>query len=718
MSKSQKRPILFHGEQLGRPGERPAHPPMDKKYPRTYEEALELVQDELENVVSDVDKMPETQRTSEVVLTVKLAKGFLAKSYTPDTFFKQMNLVPIGSKLLKEDGVEKRLHFVRTYPEDLKEDASQISQEKSVGFKDDLRKIDGLSVKDDVYDKVVGLDDLSASLIPVEIVLHALGRENKVEANKKFQALVGNDTALKIVTYEEDGPTFIYVKLTKDKIAKLSQFNPLRTAHPFQFRMLQDPFQKVTPVPSMLEADITDEEIEQLPVVGVFDGGTDRTNDYLKPFVIKEIPLVTSISEIEHGSLVAGTVIYGSQNIMDGVPKLIPHARILSVKAFPESNEQDPYDIITGIERVVAANPKIDVFNISFGPDAPIDDEVDRFTYSIDRMAYKWHKLFVVAVGNSGEQPDILKRIQAPSDAVNALSVGAYCRDQINQLNRAPYSSIGPGREGGKIKPDILGLGGSRDYPLNLVGQLPNALYQTSGTSFAAPEVATKAASLLADINEQEIDFLAAKALLVNGADLPGKNATDETGWGILSRNSESLLTSDETSVTVVFQGSTFSKVYTNLRIPVPKNIEASKVQLTWTTVTLAKPEANSSEAYTQVALEETLYPDNSRLSVSGNPKSKSANIYPVNASEKRRRDFYVWDTTVKHSKTMLPKSLEQPYLRVHAMTRDSSEIEVRYAIAMRVDVKNYDGDLYDDIRNEFKVLTPIQLNTRVQQRL
>lgn len=718
MPENKKRPILFHGEQLGRPGERSPHPPINKDYPRTYEEALEFVQSELNDVVNDVNKMAETQRTSEVVLTVKLAKGFLAKSYTPNTFFKQMNLVPIGSKLLKEDGVEKRLHFVRTYPEVLKEDVSQISQESLVGFKEDLRKIDGLSVKDNVYKKVVGLDNLSEPLIPVEIVLHALDSNNKVEANEKLQALVGNDTPLKVVTYEEDGPTFVYGKLTKEKIARLSQFNPLRTAHPFQFRMLQDPFQELAPAPGMLESDVTDEEIEQLPIVGVFDGGTDRTNDYLKRFVIKEIPLVTSISEVEHGSLVAGTAIYGNQKIVDGALKLVPHARILSIKAFPESNDQDPYDIITGIERVVAAYPKIDVFNISFGPDAPIDDEVDRFTYSIDRMAYRWHKLFVVAVGNSGEQPDILKRIQAPSDAVNALSVGAYCQDKLNHLSRAAYSSIGPGREGGKVKPDILGLGGSQEYPLNLVGQLPNALYQTSGTSFAAPEVATKAATLLADINEQEIDFLAAKALIINGADLPGKKATNEIGWGILSRSSESLLVSDDTSVTVVFQGSTFSKVYTNLRIPVPRNIEASKVQLTWTTVTLAKPEANSSEAYTQVAVEETLYPDNSRLSKSGNPQSKSANIYPVNASEKRRRDFYAWDTTVKHFKSMLPKSLEQPYLRIHAMTRDSSEIEVRYAIAMRVDVTNYDGDLYEDICNEFKVLTPIQLSAQIQQRL
>lgn len=720
MENKYERPILFRGEQLGQPGGVPKRGGFDKEYPRTYEEALDFVQGELTNVVHDVSTIPINNRASEVVLTVKLAKGFLAKSYTPEMFFKHMNLVPVGSKVLTEDGAEKRLHFVRAEPSTLIEDVKQVSKESGSEFRKDLRKIDGVSVRNNVYEKVVGFDDDvdSKTLYATEIVLHAFTGSNKDEAISKLQLFIGDSYPINVKSYDEDGPTFVFSKLPIKVIKQLEEFNPLRTAHPFKFRMFQDPYEESVPAMQMSLPDLALENIEDLPTVGIFDGGISRNSEFIDPFITEEVPLVTSISQREHGSLVAGTVIYGNFDSADHIGNVFPRAKVLSVRAFPESVDQTPFDIIDGIERVVAAHPNIDVFNISFGPDEPIDDDVTRFTYSIDRMAFKWHKLFVVAVGNSGQQADILKRIQSPSDAVNALSVGAFCRNKLNRLIRAPYSSIGPGREGAKIKPDILALGGSAERPLNLIGETPNVIYKTLGTSFASPEVAAHAAILLANTDHQEIDFLAAKALIINGATIQGDKASDEAGWGFLTASPESLLTANESSVTVVFSGSTFAKVYTDLRIPVPRNIDASKVKLTWTTVTLAEPDPNSSEAYTHVAVEETLFPNETKFTNSGNPKSRSANIFPSNGSEDSRRKGYVWDTTVKHAISVRPKSLAQPYLRVHAMTRDASEVAVEYAIAMRIDVEKYDGDLYEDIRNEYRALEPIQLSARFQHNL
>ena len=43
-------------------------------------------------------------------------------------------------------------------------------------------------------------------------------------------------------------------------------------------------------------------------------------------------------------------------------------------------------------------------------------------------------KLFVVAVGNDGELPDELGRIQSPADGVNCLGVGAYTKNYIELI--------------------------------------------------------------------------------------------------------------------------------------------------------------------------------------------------------------------------------------------------------------------------------------------
>lgn len=52
---------------------------------------------------------------------------------------------------------------------------------------------------------------------------------------------------------------------------------------------------------------------------------------------------------------------------------------------------------------------------------------------------------------------------------------------------RAPYSCVGPGREGAKIKPDLLEYGGDINKPFVVVASSGNALGASAGTSFASP---------------------------------------------------------------------------------------------------------------------------------------------------------------------------------------------------------------------------------------
>ena len=72
------------------------------------------------------------------------------------------------------------------------------------------------------------------------------------------------------------------------------------------------------------------------------------------------------------------------------------------------------------------------LYNLSFGPrGAIVDDDISHFTYALDRLSMlPHHPLFCVAVGNDGDLPYPFNRIQAPSDLVNGLGIGAYTFDK------------------------------------------------------------------------------------------------------------------------------------------------------------------------------------------------------------------------------------------------------------------------------------------------
>ena len=92
-------------------------------------------------------------------------------------------------------------------------------------------------------------------------------------------------------------------------------------------------------------------------------------------------------------------------------------------------------------------------------------------------------------VGNTGaeDRESGEARIQVPSDCVNGLSVGAANTTHADWC-RAPYSSWGPGRSPGVVKPDLVQFGGIDTQPFVVYtrGAVPT-LAQTWGTSFAAP---------------------------------------------------------------------------------------------------------------------------------------------------------------------------------------------------------------------------------------
>lgn len=73
------------------------------------------------------------------------------------------------------------------------------------------------------------------------------------------------------------------------------------------------------------------------------------------------------------------------------------------------------------------------------------------------------------------------------------------------------------------------------------------------------------------------------------------------------------------------------------------------------------------------------------------------------------------WDATFSRATTKLSKSLNEPFIALHAMERnvliESHEL-IHYSVTVTVEIKKYDGDLYNDIQRVYTKLNPVEIRT------
>ncbi|MCO7126140.1 S8 family peptidase [Sporolactobacillus shoreicorticis] len=742
-------PIIGSGENLIEPisktffGGQPA-------YPRTYGEAKNRIKTQLSVVRRNLANVPMEKRMDDFVITLRLNEKFLAKSYVPETLFKQAKFQNIGSRRwVFEENEEKKyskLHFLMLnnnvltrFEQILDTNESQIPD----NFKNDIRKIEQISLlsKNEVVQGFSGEWDEGT----VEFVLHPYGKntDKMIDKFKLNLQKLGVDTdRLKIKTYA-GGPTFVSAQVKKNVINGIADFNPLRTVHPLKVNFFPELRSNVADINLLYPPKA--EQVSQIKV-GIFDGGIDESHPFLKNFTHqnKSISSFAISDGIKHGTAVAGVALYGDLNQYEAKSRLIdPIVYVESFRVLPVSDptDFDLYEVIDFIEKVVPERHDIDVYNLSFGPVGPIlDDEITRFTFSLDTLAWNDRKLFVVAVGNDGERPAPLNRIQAPSDIVNGLSVGAYTFNQTSsKLERASYSCIGDGREGCKVKPDLCAFGGDQHFPIHLLNASDsNFKWLAAGTSFAAPIVAAKAAELLGRC--PRFNPLVARALLINSAINPNK-VDKEIGYGFLNQSVDDILRCDRNRVNIIYSNSMNPKGLAKLPIPLPLNANiTTTIKISWTIAILSKTNNSHTEDYTESAIEDTFYPHDRKykLSNTGINKSIEVNIdtdsttieeyiqkgyklstLPVSKTPEKyqtelaRREELKWDTVVKRWKSMRPLSLHNPFLVLHALGRDGSNDRMDYAVVVTIDIPKYTGNLYEDILNEYRVLEPVKIKNR-----
>ncbi|SMG61291.1 S8 family peptidase [Paraburkholderia susongensis] len=307
-----------------------------------------------------------------------------------------------------------------------------------------------------------------------------------------------------------------------------------------------------------------------------------------------------------HGTRVAGLALYG--RIFDLLPdQFTPHLRLFAGKVFSNSGQDQTQFVEKAVEEAVGYFREqygCKVFCLAYGDANKVYDgrHVRGLAYTLDRLSREFDVLFVVPTGNlaQGDLPaDALQsypgylradefRLLDPAPSINSVTVGGLAQFELDhQAQRfpeqiettpvarrnqpSPFTRSGPSIAGA-IKPDFVAEGGNaalhhlrRRFEFQRLGVVSTSrdfvdgrLFDDApGTSFAAPQVAHLAATILRYAPAASSNTL--RALLGAHARIPGETDTllsDEglkhalTGYGRVE--SKYLFESADEAVTLV----------------------------------------------------------------------------------------------------------------------------------------------------------------------
>lgn len=748
---AERHPIIANGELYVESVIKKSSP-SKKSYPHEYAEAKTNLINDLEviyDMFSTNSNSSDEIFIKDKVICFRLEPKFEAKSYVPETIISAVQDMKIigGRQYSIDDETHAKLYFVKTTLNSVRELQNILKN----GEKDDiqtwqhqvqsLHSVDLLSPNE----KVLGFDDewFEGS---IEVVLHPLGDDVRDSIGAFFDTIKLPKEKAKVKVYE-DGLTFINVMCNKKQLYDISHLNILRTIHPLglieiepmrsDFKLFQAPVVEDTGKVSKIK-------------VGVFDGGANENHPLLKNYV-SNIEAASSEADedcISHGTAVCGIVLHGCLTETPGHTLPTPCVSVNSYRVLPikDKHDIDLYEVIDLIESVVPYESDTNLYNVSLGPKGAIlDDCISRFTYALDRLTYKVENnginpLFCIAVGNDGDLPFPYNRIQSPSDMVNGLAVGAYTFSNDGSKKKAYYSCIGEGREGAKIKPDILEFGGSSDHPFIVAANNKDGVSGKIGTSFSSPLVVHKIGELMA--KSKNITPHMGRTLLIHSAEFNEQIPLVEQGFGFCTCDVENILTCEDNDVTILYSDTLHAANTVKLPVFAPQiNNVSGNVEITWTIATIVDPCANDVDAYTNNCIEDTFYPNDmifnfskpgisgsKRLNLMDSQQKKKADelikngykqsTLPVSKSAKRfasetdlRSNDLKWDTIIRKSQRMRGSSLSNPFITLHAMSRnDFEDINIKYFVAVQIKVPKYKGSLYNAILQENRNLSPIEI--------
>jgi hypothetical protein len=434
------------------------------------------------------------------------------------------------------------------------------------------------------------------------------------------------------------------------------------------------------------------------PVVAVLDGVPVANHPLLRDRVEildpDELESRYRVDERRHGTNMTSAVVWGdlsspSRPLSRPVlvrPIMAPASDTLSrIEELPRDHLTPDLmlrafrDLFEEVDGQPAAAPDVVIVNLSVGdPATPFDTLLSAWARIIDWLSYHYGVLIVVSAGNhphlplaSGDSKSVTiltgndrrqailqaqaadplgRRLLAPSEAINAITVGAihadgtgaaaptgYVVDPTDGLvSVSPVSALGTGYRR-SIKPEVAAPGGRITYPTPISAQshidfkeagsrgpgvkvahavTPRETF-VAGTSVAAALATRQAARLHEELDRitgggtplsRAHRAVAIKALLGHGAaplddpELDHPVAFLGTGNGVLSRDYSDGCASNE--AVVLYVGSLHPNTSQDLLLPLPNGLSVREVKRIGATLAWLSPVNWRHRQYRQARLE------------------------------------------------------------------------------------------------------------------
>ena len=700
-----------------------------KHHPYTFSETKTRLTPMLDRVILGIDQLPNDACPDDrAVATVTLNPEYIAKSYFPDDLFKTLGLDPVGSRPRRitpeKRSKERPLEEAITTELFVMGPRSAFRAWRS-GLPDwnpdspgatELTTIEQIAAPT-VRDKIKGRLPKSGGTV-FEVVLHTdakLGENRVVPRFRDYLANLDVDQKLKHRFYA-GSLCFVALDAPAELAEKIATFTAVRALRQMpRLRMMRPTF-RTSRVPMSAIQLPFEEPIDPSIRAAIFDGGVPKDHPlstWTKP--IDPAGVGETITDFqEHGVGVTSAFLFG--HIDPTKPISQPYAPVDHYRALDNTPGQNPYELFDVLGRIdnILVEKEYDFINLSIGPKLPIeDDDVHAWTAVLDDRLSRGTTLATIAVGNDGEGDAVagLNRIQVPADCVNGLSVGA-CDSPETPWQRCGYSSVGPGRSPGLVKPDLVEFGGCLQRPFIVVGEKDMlALKATEGTSFSAPSVLRLATGVRAHFGAS-LSTLAIRALLIHTTE-PCGYACKDVGRGRIARSVQDIVLCEDNTIRVVYQGKISPARYIRAPIPVPSGTMPGRVSITATLCYSTEVDPHHPGNYTRAGLEVVFRPHDQKRKdtkqIHADTKSFFGKAQKGLMENRLRRDAWKWENCLHGTVAFQGGSLRNPVLDIHYNARleghnFAPDKELAYALVVSVQAKKL-SDLYDTVVRKYATL-------------